>query len=282
MRPRRKRKLTNYGEGHLHWIEESQIHKALMKSLREKKYPFRGSSEAGESLAEQNPSCSHKMPRLSAAVSHSSDKEEDNNYLDCSVNIENIRDKLSSDLRCLINSTGADQGRKSGNATRFQNLRLSKRLTQKLRNQFGEDQSSCLLPHAAMMQSRNSDKSVSFSVKECSVALSKKNMDKNKQSGLSQDAVPPHDEDDTSLQAPKARAQRKFASNVASPSKAKGNVTMRKKETQNLEPSLPLSDEKLPETADFLTFLCFRNTPLREKLNLSEITFCDLKKRNDV
>ena len=37
-RPKRSRKIVNYGD-HLHWVEESQLHKALLRSLNDKGSP---------------------------------------------------------------------------------------------------------------------------------------------------------------------------------------------------------------------------------------------------
>ena len=38
-RPKRSRKVVNYGEDHLHWVEESQLQKALLRSLADKGSP---------------------------------------------------------------------------------------------------------------------------------------------------------------------------------------------------------------------------------------------------
>jgi len=53
VRPKRSRKIVNYGEDHLHWIEENQIQKALLRSLYDRESPHKVSSRA--SLSHENP-----------------------------------------------------------------------------------------------------------------------------------------------------------------------------------------------------------------------------------
>nr|XP_002130388.1 uncharacterized protein LOC100177519 [Ciona intestinalis] len=43
-RPKRSRKIINYEEDTLHWVEQKELHKALMRSLQEKESPLKNES----------------------------------------------------------------------------------------------------------------------------------------------------------------------------------------------------------------------------------------------
>lgn len=76
-RPKRSRKPTNFEGHYLHWIEETQLHKALMKSLKDKKKNGSTNStyESDDCSTNISNIANLKMPRVSVAIVKS---EEDN------------------------------------------------------------------------------------------------------------------------------------------------------------------------------------------------------------
>nr|CAB3261900.1 uncharacterized protein LOC100177519 [Phallusia mammillata] len=66
-RPKRTRKIVNYGEDHLHWVEENQIQKALLRSLHEspaKKLNLR-SVKHSSSTEQDDGNCSDDLSDIS-------------------------------------------------------------------------------------------------------------------------------------------------------------------------------------------------------------------------
>lgn len=278
VRPRRKRKLTNYEEGHLHWIEETQIHKALMKSLRDQKYNSESemfnsiNSKAKSVLNNRSPS---KMPRLSASVSNSSENNAHSNEKEC--NQSNLRNgKLGT--RCTF--ANGEQKQRT----------LKKRNKVFLKDKYSynkkEDSNACCVQHATMMQPRNLDSVSNSKMKDClstersngkpNLRQEKNGSSLSKSKLCSDEVVEPGNNSHTL----RSMAQRKFASNavpfyVSEKTRDKqsdeiskevdhGNVKLKNIANQQ-------NESTHPETKDFLTFLCFRNTSLQSKLiNLKE------------
>nr|XP_039257340.1 uncharacterized protein LOC120333976 [Styela clava] len=241
MRPRRKRKLTNYGEGHLHWIEESQLHRALMKSLREKSSKSRTSSEDESNCNIPSPS---KMPRLSVSVSASSQQENIN--LKCSVSVENILHKTN--MKVELEKIDHDGSKKSW---------LKKRV---LRSQRQDEEDGDIASHAIMMHPRNSE---NFAETISGSNSHQTSGNQDGQSGSSSKTDSP------------IRAQRKFASNATPPENVRRSTRCERKiknvQQESKHVTIPAEDktsesnDRLPETSDFLHFLCFRNTPIPVK-----------------
>lgn len=225
MRPTRKRKLTNYGEGHLHWIEESQLQKALIKSLREKTIKAQSEKETDYVDA----SSTSKMPRLSVSLGHDKIDPDD-------------------DLKKVLS--------KPAKSNKVKKVAFSdaKKPTRQLRSK-GKPANSLTeasTSHATMMQPRNCE----TSGKDSKPPKVSKNDDEDK-------VIP---ENSSSVQNHKTRAQRKFASNSSPPTMRNSTRVegKRKKGTSRLyeeEKCSPISDEPLPETKNFINYLCFRNTP---------------------
>ena len=204
-RPKRSRKIVNYGEDHLHWVEESQLQKALLRSLNDKGSSPQKSSEK-QLVEPDSDKKNNAMKTKQGSGDHSRKSKRKIFEIDDESSDESENDvALPADVSC--------------------ELRLT-RLQSKLLEEAGMLEPTDDIYHSSKQDNFDDNKYVLF--------------ESNEESADSESSDP---EETTSLS--RLRAQRKFAANSSPlSSRSNSPVKMHKQKANSMSKAQTRSKEK--------------------------------------